>query len=69
MERERKAAIALELEREEERLKEKKSLQEILREQMMEFKERQEEVCIFNFNLLHVYVFHLHLTVYGPKHY
>ena len=44
MERERLAAIQLQRQKEEEKLKEEKSVREVLKEQMMEFKQREFEV-------------------------
>ena len=44
MEEERLAALQVERRREEEKLREEKSLKEVLREQMMEFKTREAEV-------------------------
>ena len=44
MEEERKAALRLEQEKEEERLQDEKALKNVLREQIMELKHRESEV-------------------------
>lgn len=52
MEEERRAAALKQRQKEEEKLQEEKRFREILKEQMMELKEREMEVCIEFYNIL-----------------